>query len=200
MFYFLTKTNNIVTANYLKPEGRDLMIITIGGQAGSGKSSVSRELARRLGYRHYSAGEIRRKMAEKRGLTLAELNKLGEKKDFTDREVDKFQEELGKKEDNFVIDGRLCFHFIPHSVKIYLKADLDVRAERVFRDERIAEKFENIEDAKNSLREREKSDSKRYRKYYNLDCSDEQQYDLVIDTTHISVKDVVERILEFLGK
>ncbi|MFH1364907.1 MAG: AAA family ATPase, partial [Candidatus Aenigmatarchaeota archaeon] len=89
------------------------MIISICGISGSGKSTISKLLAERLGYKHYSIGEIRRKMAVDRGMTLAELNKLGEKEDFTDKEVDKFQEELGKKEDNFVIDGRTSFHFIP---------------------------------------------------------------------------------------
>ncbi len=112
------------------------MIITISGQAGSGKSTVARMLAKKLGFKHYSMGDLRRKMALKKGITLAELNKLGEKEDFTDKDVDEHQKRLGEKEDNFVIDGRTSFHFIPHSVKVYLKAGIKERAKRVFQDER----------------------------------------------------------------
>ncbi|NIO22939.1 MAG: AAA family ATPase, partial [Candidatus Aenigmarchaeota archaeon] len=73
------------------------MIITIAGQAGSGKSSVAEFLAKRLGFKRYSMGDLRRKAAYERGMTLAEFNKLGEKDDFTDRFVDELQEKLGKK-------------------------------------------------------------------------------------------------------
>ncbi len=57
------------------------MIIAIHGQAGSGKSSISKLLARRLGYKRYSVGGLRREIAKKHGLTLAQLNKVGEKQE-----------------------------------------------------------------------------------------------------------------------
>lgn len=174
------------------------LIITISGKAGSGKSTVAKLLAKNLGFRHYSIGDMRRKMAKEKGLTLAELNRLGEKEDFTDKKVDEFQRELGKKEASFVIDGRTSFYFIPHSVKIYLIADLKMRAERVLKDERIAEKFKDVKDAEKGLAEREKSDAKRYKKYYGIDVNDKKNYDLVIDTTKVRPEEIVERILEFL--
>ncbi|HTN74908.1 MAG TPA: (d)CMP kinase, partial [Pirellulaceae bacterium] len=39
------------------------MIVTIDGPAGAGKSSVSRELARRLGFRFLDTGAMYRAMA-----------------------------------------------------------------------------------------------------------------------------------------
>jgi cytidylate kinase len=176
------------------------MIVTISGQAGSGKSTVAGILAKRLGYKHYSVGDLRRKMAREKGLTLAELNRLGEKDDFTDKDVDEYQKGLGKTEDNFVIDSRLGFHFIPNSVKIYLDCELRERARRVFRDERTVEGFKNLGEVEKALEERERSDSFRYKKYYGVDCFDKSNYDLVIDTTRIPAKDVAEKILDFLGK
>lgn len=176
------------------------MIITISGQAGSGKSSVAELLAKRLGFKHYSMGDLRRKAAYERGMTLAEFNKLGEKDDFTDRMVDELQENLGKKEDNFVVDGRTSFHFIPHSIKIYLHADLEARAKWVFRDERKEEKFNNLEECEGALVVRERSDNKRYKKYYGIDTTDRKNYDYWIDTTDLTVKQIVDRILGLIKK
>jgi len=176
------------------------MIITVHGQAGSGKSSISKLLARRLRYKHYSVGDLRRQIARKHGLTIAQLNKLGEKHDWTDREPDKLQQELGKKQDNFVIDGRTCFFFIPQSFKVYLHADLEVRARRVLKDERKAEGYRNLKDAEKALLERDRSDRVRYRKYYRLDITKMRHYDLVIDTTSLTKRQIVERILQAIEK
>jgi len=174
------------------------MIVTISGQAGSGKSTVAKILAKRLGFRHYSIGDLRRRIAEKKGITMAELNRLGESDPATDKEPDEYQKRLGEKEDNFVIDGRTSFHFIPHSFKIYLDARLEVRADRVFKSERATETFKNIEETKLALVERETSDTLRYKKYYNINCFDRKHYDLVLNTSDIPASKVVDKICKFL--
>jgi len=171
------------------------MIITVHGQAGSGKSTMAKLLAKKLGYRHYSLGEIRRQMAKERGLTIAQLNKLGEREDWTDKEPDSYMERMGRTQDNFVIDARMGFHFIPHSFKIYLKADPKVRAKRVYRDEREAEGFSSIKDAEKALVFRDRSDRARYEKYYRVDIMDMKNYDLVIDTSKLTREQVLERAL-----
>jgi cytidylate kinase len=176
------------------------MIITIHGQAGSGKSSISRLLAKRLKYKHYSVGDLRRQIARKHGLTIAQLNRLGERHDWTDKEPDELTRKLGKNQDNFVIDGRTCFFFIPHSFKVYLHADLEVRAKRVLRDERKAEGHRSLKDAEAALLERDRSDRLRYRKYYNLDITKMRHYDLVIDTTSLTKRQIVERIMKAISE
>jgi CMP/dCMP kinase len=176
------------------------LIISICGMPGSGKSTVAKLLCKKLKYKHYSAGDFRRMMAEKRGISIADLNKLGENESFTDNEVDDFQKELGKKQDNFVIDGRLSWHFIPHSLKVFLCGDLEIRAKRIMHEKREKESFKSIEEAKNKISEREKSDEKRYEKYYGVDYTDKKNYDLVIDTTKIPAEEVVFKILEFAKK
>ena len=175
------------------------MIITISGSAGSGKSTVGKLLAARLSFNHYSMGDLRRKMATDMGLTLAEFNKLGETKEFTDKDVDEYQRVLGAKEDDFVIDGRLSFHFIPQSVKIFLDAEENERARRIFNDERVTEKFSSLEQAKREIANRQKSDMTRYSRYYGVDCLDKKQYDHVIDTTDLTPEQVVDRILDLVG-
>ena len=172
------------------------MIITISGTVGSGKSSVGILIAKKLGFKYYCIGDLRREMAKKRGISLAELNKLGEKDPSTDTEPDKFAEEKGKTEDNFVMVGRTSFHFIPKSVKIFLYVDTKTGAERVLNHSRNDEKYKNLNEAIEKIRMRLESDDARYRKYYNLDVFDKKNYDYIIDTTNLTIKKVVDGIIE----
>lgn len=170
------------------------MIITLSGEPGSGKSTVARMIAEKLNYKHYSMGDMRRKMALSKGMSLADLNKLGEQEFFTDKEVDEYQATLAKEEDNFVIDGRLSYHFIPNSFKVFLAGDLDVRAERVLNSIRKDERFANLEEAKQSMEERMQSDIKRYKQYYDLDPFNQKNFDFILDTTTLSKEEMVDKV------
>lgn len=172
------------------------MIVTITGFSGSGNSSIAKMLAEKLRYKHYSAGDMRRKMANDREMTLAELNKLGETESWTDIEADKLIENLGKEEDNFVMDAKIGYHFIPHSFKIYLKADLLTRAKRVFQDKRKEEMFKTLEEVEEAFKKKLKSDKKRYKKYYNIETYTGKGFDFVLDTTNLSKEEICEIILD----
>ena len=176
------------------------MIITISGGPGSGKSSVAQELAHRLGLKHYSIGDLRRRVARERGMTIDEYNRLGETTDETDREPDEYQARLGREEDDFVIDSRLGFHFIPHSFKVRLDVDPKVGAERVFQAHRTEEqaerRYQSVEEVFQARKAREASDRKRYGMYYGVVYDDEKNYDLIVDTTDKSIDDVVKIIME----
>lgn len=176
------------------------MIITISGLPGSGKSSVSRLLAKRLGFRHYSIGDFMRSIARKRGLSLLELSKKAEQDRSIDEELDSMQIGLGRKEDNFVIDSRLGFHFIPNSVKILLSVSEQEAARRIFSQLRDEKENTSLEQTLKSIRIRKASECKRYSEYYGLDCYDKRNYNLVIDTAPLSVEQVVERVAEFVKK
>lgn len=178
------------------------MIITISGTPGAGKTTTAEKLAKKLRHRRYSLGLIRRAMARERGLTLEEFNTLGEKKDFTDRSVDQWQAKQGKKLKNGIFEGRTSFHFIPHSYKIFLQAEIPVAAKRIKHDRAAHRRFEanwsDIHSVETALRRRMRSDSRRYRKYYGLNIYDRGHYDLVLDTTRLKPSQVVSRITKFL--
>lgn len=180
----------------------DKMIISVSGTVGSGKTTVSKEIAKRLHYDYYSMGDLRRKMALERGMDIHDLNKLGEKEAFTDREVDDYQSELGKKKDNFVIDARLAYHFIPHSEKVFLMADIRTRAKRIWDEERKveerAESYSNLDEVVQKIKEREKSDTRRYKKYYGIRWDDKKLFDIIIDTTRLSIEEVVNEVMKEL--
>jgi len=177
------------------------MIITLSGMPGSGKSTIGDMLARKLGCKRYSMGDLRGKMAMDRGMTIDELNALGETEDWTDKQVDEYQEKLGKEEDNFVIDGRLSFYFIPHSFKVFLDVDPLEGAKRVFAHQRPDEARANsVEELQERMRQRADHDDRRYRKYYGISFRDRSKFDLVIDTTQLTPGEIVDRILQALPK
>ncbi|RMD59569.1 hypothetical protein D6821_00935 [Candidatus Parcubacteria bacterium] len=181
------------------------MIVSITGPGGSGKTTIAKLLAQKLKMKHYSMGVLRRRRAQELGLTIAEYNKLGERDPRTDLEVDEFQKELGKKEDNFVIDGRTSWYFIPHSLKIYIDVDEEEGAKRIFKDlaqnpqrQNEAKEIKSWQDVLKQLRQRNLSDERRYQKYYGINFKDKNHYNLVIDSTNLSVEEVLDVIFRFV--
>ena len=180
------------------------MIISIGGVQGSGKSTIAQRLSDALGWPRYYMGGLRRETARKRGLTLAEYNKLGEVDPSTDLEVDRYQEELGKTQDNFVIEGRTSWHFIPQSLKIYLDADERVGAERIFKELQLQNNRNEDNDLSSfdkvltSVKNRFNSDKLRYQKYFGINVYDKNNYDFCLDTTNLSQDEVFAKVYDFI--
>jgi len=175
------------------------MIITIGGRSGAGKTSVGRALAKKLGYKFYSMGDLRGKMAMELGMTIDELNEVGKKEAWTDGAVDEYQKKIGKKEDDFVVEGWLSFCFIPHSFKVFLDVDPRQAAERIFKHQRPDERVQKtVEGVRRMIQKRMKESQARYKKYYGVDCFSKKYYDAVINTSDLTVKEVVDEILIYL--
>lgn len=178
------------------------MIIAICGFPGAGKDTVGKELARRLGYRFYSTGDMLGAVAKKRGISINELVKHAEGDESVDRDIDKFSKELGGKEDDFVISSHMAAHFIPQAFKVMLKVDMEEGARRVVQDSpnREDESYSSHEHARESMTKILETNKKRYLKLYNHNPYEGKGYDLVIDTTRITAKEVVESILKELRK
>ncbi len=180
------------------------MIITLSGAAGSGKSTIAQMLADKLAWPRYYMGGLRRETARKKGMTLADYNKLGEEDESTDKEVDYYQKDLGLKEDNFIIEGRTSWYFIPHSLKIYLDVSLEEGARRIFsslqedNNRNEADGLDTLKKVEESMIERKESDRKRYQKYYNIDVYNKDHYDFYLDTTDMSRNEVFETIYEYV--
>ncbi len=178
------------------------MIITITGYPGSGKSTLGKGIAKALGLKHYSAGDLLRQIAKEKDLPVMELHRLMEEDESVDRELDERNKKLGLEEDNFVIDGRLSWHFIPKSVKIFVKIDLKKAAERVFKDscsdkkERCGEENASVQKTVENMQKRMEMNKGRYLKLYNVDYLNESNYDIVVDTTKASIQETKEGVLK----
>jgi len=176
------------------------MIITLSGKAGSGKSTIAKEVAKSLNLKRYSIGDLMRQLAKKRNLTINELSKLAENDKSIDTALDKKNIEL-REEDNFIIDGRLTAYFIHYAdLKVFLDCDDKVRAKRIHKDERTEEKGKNIQDLTKKIMQREQSERKRYDKLYSIDYYGPKLYDLIIDTTNLSIEEVLNEIMEAVDK
>lgn len=172
--------------------------ITITGDLGSGKSSIAKELCHKLNYKYFSTGSVQRQIGKETGMNTLDLNYFAEKNHDIDKHIDNLVIRLNDEEDSFVIDSRMAWHFIRKSFKIYFTVHPIVAAKRV-----IADNHRNnepiIEDPyKKSLNliERRAAEDKRFKNKYGVDCSNLNNFDLVIDTTIPGIEEISKLILQ----
>ncbi|AGB50168.1 cytidylate kinase, putative [Methanomethylovorans hollandica DSM 15978] len=153
------------------------MLITISGLPGSGTTTVSSLLAKSYGMELISAGEVFRTLAKERGLTLAEFGELAEKDDSIDVQIDKRQQEIAATRNNIILEGRLAGHMAPHALKVWIKAHIEVRVQRI-----VGRENTSFQQAFEETLEREASEASRYREIHGIDINDLSVYDIVIDS------------------
>jgi len=173
------------------------MKITISGTPGSGKTVVGKYLSKILKLDYYGIGELMRNFADENKLDLNQLIRLLEKNKELDKSFNESIKELNNK-NNFILDSRIGFLFISKSVNIFLDADLNLRANRIFKDQRKLENYKTVKEVKDEISKRFLSERKRFRKLYKADFADLNHYDLVIDTTNMNVKIISTIILKYL--
>jgi cytidylate kinase len=171
--------------------------ITIAGDIGSGKSTIARKLADSLGVEPLSTGGIQRQLAQQRGLTVLELNKLAEDDPSIDREIDGYLMRLPDGE--LVVESRMAWHFVPNTLKLYLYISDGAAARRIIGAQRIDEDYGTIANAAQPIMARRLSEIIRFKKYYDVDIDELHNYDLVIDTTFAAVDQVVEQVRQYKG-
>ena len=172
-----------------------LRIITLTGDLGSGKSTVSKILCERLNYDYIYTGKIQREIANRYQMTTLELNQYAETHPEIDEEIDATFQSLNYSTD-LIVDSRLAWFFIPKSFKVYMKTDINVAVRRILGDDkRKNEKYSSEEEAANDILARKASENKRYMDLYGADCSDLSQFNLVIDTSFITPNEVADRMI-----
>ena len=176
-------------------------IITISGMLGAGKSTTAKQLAEELGYLHFSSGDLMRAIGKEHGIDdIRQVNLENEKDHKFDYLVDERLRQIGKNENEIIIDSRRAWHWIPGAFKVFLDISLDDAVPRIMAsispERRTTEHIpDDPKEYKKLLKERMDSENRRYDKLYGVDLYDLSQYDLVIDTMNNPFDAVVEEVL-----
>jgi predicted cytidylate kinase len=171
------------------------MRITISGPPGSGKTTACRTLSEKLGMEARVFGEFFRKLAKERGMSLVEFSELAERDPSIDEAIDKMILDIAKANSHIILESRLSAYMLTKNnipaFRVYLGASPEVRLKRVgIRD------GESPEDVYRHTIERQSSEAKRYKMYYDIDIEDKSVYDLILDTDDMEPDQVVDRILK----
>ena len=170
------------------------MIITVGGLAGTGTTTTAELLSEKLNIPYISAGFVFREMAAERGMSVLEFSEFAEGNDDIDKEIDRRQAEKAKSADNLIVEGRLSAFFVDNAdLRVWLVTPFDVRSKRISdREEK------SVEVAKNEIIVREESEALRYMEIHNIDISNMDIYDIIINTDTFNPEKVSEIIIQTL--
>ena len=184
------------------------MIVSLSGKPGSGKSTVAKRLAVELGFERIYIGGMIRDEARRRGMSLLEFLKWAETDDQGDKFFDAKVEEFGKTKDNFIIESRTAFHFIPHSLKVFLDVAPEEGARRIWdalqseqKDSRNEDRnLGSYESVQRSVQDRLRSETARYQSIYGLDIFNPEHYDLFLDVTKLDKEQEYRAVHDFVKK
>lgn len=180
-----------------KTKGKPVVVIT--GPPGAGSSTIAKAVAKKLEFKYLSPGKTYKNYLDERESKSALdfwQTKFGRSKDLH-KKLDKDQVELAKK-GNIVICGKLSIYFLRNlsKNKIWLDVPLNVRAKRTAERDKIPE-----DEALKEIARREELERWNWRMMYGFDYFDQKKLaDLVLDSSDMSVRETVNKILEFIKR
>ena len=170
--------------------------IAISGDIGTGKTTLAKNLAKKLGWQHLSTGEYFRKWHEEHGIPL---EKTGEVPEEVDKAIDFEYQAKMRDEEHIIFESRLAgwlsrdFSYV---FRVLCVTNFEEAMKRVAKRDRIS-----VEEAKEKSHERSKAlEEKFYNLYGTNDFLDPKYFDLVVDTTNISFSETLEFVLKALHK
>lgn len=164
------------------------MKIAISGKSGCGNTTISRLVSDKLKieFINYTF----RNMAEEKGLKFEELRVLAQKDDSYDIFLDERQKQLALK-GNCVVGSRLAIWIIEDAdLKVFLDAPVETRAKRIHKRE-----GGSYEEVLGKTIDRDKKDTERFKRIYNIDNNNYSYADIVIDTTLYTAEEIADIII-----
>lgn len=123
-----------------------------------------------------------------------------------DKIIDIGMQEKGKKinsterpDEIWIIDSRLAFSNIPDSFSVRLTANPKVAGERLFNDKARGKEdneYKSVEEAIEQRESRKIGEKNRYIEKYGIDITNEDNYDLIIDTSYSDPDEIAQVILK----
>lgn len=146
-------------------------------------------------------------------LTIEQANNIEELKgirEIVDTLIDENVKKMGteinsveRPNEIWIVDSRLAFANIPESFAVRLTCRPEIAGKRLFEDNSRGKedsKYNSIEDATAQREKRRLGEIKRYKERYGVDLSNEDNYNLIIDTSFSTIEDISDTILECLER
>ena len=164
------------------------LVVTISGLHGTGKSTYAKTLAEEFKLRYVSAGQLFRDIAKEKGVSMERLIQIT----ANDPEIDHLIDERTKREaekGDVILEGQLAGWMAKDKggLKIFLTAPEDVRIKRIAERDSVG-----FEKAKAQTVLRDKAEREKYKKYYDIDITDISIYDLIMDTSLLSLEESIK--------
>lgn len=176
------------------------MIITISGLPGSGTTSVSKCLSELTGYPLVSAGDLFRKKAIEKNLSLEEFGKLADVDFSIDTELDNAMVSIASNTDCLILEGRLAGYFIlskrisspVERLRVCLTASFETRTKRIAERDKI-----DLSGAIDSTILREAKELRRHEQHYGVNVNT-ATYDAVFNTDVLSSIQIADAIYSII--
>jgi len=185
---------------FVELNGGDILVkITVSGPPGSGTSTLVEKLANEYSWLSLNGGDIFRKEAKDRNLTVGQFSELCK----TNLDVDKSLDEILKKEIENpngaeIIESRLSgwwAHLMEvDCLRVWVNVSPEECARRIQKRE-----GGNFDDRLVLSQQRQIDDKERYRILYDIDLDDMSPYSLIIDADDISAEEVFSIVQSEIG-
>jgi cytidylate kinase len=98
--------------------------------------------------------------------------------------LDSWQQKSGEEQEEFILDSRLGFYFVPQSFRVFLSCDAEIAAQRAHSGRKANPNYATLEQTIQTIREKEAFEKKNYTIKYGIpNFHLPFHYDLHIDTT-----------------
>ncbi len=174
------------------------LVVCISGMAGTGKSTLSKKLAKKYKLKYYSGGDALRALAAEEGYDssirgwwespegLSFLEKREKNLKF-DKAVDNKLVEYAQQ-GRVLLDSWTMPWLLKTGFKIWLIASVEKRAERIAKRDKIP-----IKEALKVLKEKEAKTTAIYKKLYGFTLGEDfEPFNLVLDTDNLGAKEVFQ--------
>ena len=169
--------------------------ISISGLAGSGKSTVGKLVAQKLNYDFVSVGNYSRQLAlDEFGMSINQFQEYCKNNPEMDKKIDRYFIDYCESKSNLIIDYRLAFHFLNDCYHAFLNVSDDIAVKRITQSNNRELELDGCNDIHRLIKARNENMRLRFEQTYNVDFTNLNNYQLVINTDNFSPEEVVKII------
>ncbi|MEK7096732.1 MAG: cytidylate kinase family protein [Patescibacteria group bacterium] len=166
--------------------------ITISGKICTGKTSLLKNLEKKLNWPIFMTGKLFRDYVAKNKFDLEQVEEQNEE---LTKKIDYQVRDLIHAPGNLIVDGWMSGIMaagLPNVLKVLLICDDNIRYQRFADREKI-----NLDEAKKRVDERQSNWLNKLEKIYKRnDFMEPKNYDLIINTSNISSQEVLKKVLQ----